>query len=265
MSDGPPIRGVVLDVDGTVFRGDRLCSGAGEGLAALREADVSVLYCSNNPSKRPSQYVERFARRDLSVDADRVLTSASVTAAYLAREHPDASHFVVGTDALGETLRDRGLDLTDDVDAADVVVGSWDRGFDYEALERSLWALETADAFYGTDPDRIVPTDDRPMPGSGAVVRAMAGVADRDPDAVLGKPHPFTRRLALDRLGTAPEETLVVGDRLDTDVALAGDGMRSALVLSGIAAEADLHDAEHRPDHVLESLADVSRLVRDGV
>jgi len=261
MSDGTPIRGVVLDVDGTLFRGDRLCAGAREGLAALRAAGVSVLYCSNNPAKRPSQYVERFARHDLSADADRVLTSASVTAAYLAREHPDAAHFVVGSDALRETLRDRDLDLTDDVDAADVVVGSWDRGFDYEAMERSLWALERADAFYGTDPDRIVPTDGRPMPGSGAVVRAMAGVADRDPDAVLGKPHPFARRLALDRLGTAPEETLVVGDRLDTDVALAGDGMQSALVLSGIAERADLREADLQPDHVLASLADVSRLL----
>lgn len=261
MSDPPPIRGVVLDVDGTVFRGDSLCEGAREGLAALRGADLSVLYCSNNPAKRPSQYVERFERHGLSVDPDRVLTSASVTAAYLAREHPDDAHFVVGSDALRGALRDRGLHLTDDVDAAEVVVGSWDRTFDYDAMERSLWALEDGTAFYGTDPDRIVPTEGRPMPGSGAVVRAMAGVADRDPDAVLGKPHPFTRRLALDRLGSAPGETLVVGDRLDTDVALAGEGMRSALTLSGIATRADLADAEHRPDHVFESLADVSSVL----
>lgn len=259
-----PIRGVVLDVDGTVFRGDDPIPGAREGLAAIREAGAELLYCTNNPSKRPAQYVERFERHDLSVSPDRVLTAASVTADYLAAEHPDAAHFVVGSDALRETLRDRGLRLTADVDAADVVVGSWDREFDYETMERSLWALADAAAFYGTDPDRVVPTDDRPMPGSGAVVGAMTHVADRDPDAVLGKPHPFTRRLALDRLGATPEETLVVGDRLNTDVALAADGMRSALVLTGVADRGDLETATTRPDHVLESLADLADLLRTG-
>lgn len=258
-----PIRGVVCDVDGTVLRGDAVCPGAREGLAALREADVPVLFCSNNPSKRPAAYVERFAAHDLSVDPDRVLTSATVTAAYLAREHPDATHFVVGSDPLRATLSDRGLALADDPDAADIVVGSWDDRFDYDDLRHSLWALDGADAFYGTDPDRVVPTDDRPMPGSGAVVGAMAGVADRDPDAVLGKPHPFARRLALDRLGTDPAETLVVGDRLDTDVALAADGMRSALVLTGIADREDVAAATSRdgPDHVFDTLADVAALL----
>jgi len=258
-----PIRGAVVDVDGTVLRGDAVCPGARDGLAALRAADVPVLFCSNNPSKRPAAYVERFAAHDLSVDPDRVLTSATVTAAYLAREHPDAVHFVVGSDALRATLADRELDVTDDPDAADVVVGSWDDGFDYDDLRRSLWALASADAFYGTDPDRVVPTEHRPMPGSGAIVGAMAGVADRDPDAVLGKPHAFARRLALSRLGSDPAETLVVGDRLDTDVALAADGMRSALVLTGIANRTEVAAAPpgDRPDHVLDTLADVETLL----
>jgi len=257
------IRGAVVDVDGTVLRGDAVCPGAREGLAALRDAGVETLYCSNNPSSRPPAYVERFADHDLAVDPDRVLTSATVTAAYLAREHADAAHFVVGSDPLRATLSDRGLAVIDDPEAADVVVGSWDDGFDYAELQRSLWALETADAFYGTDPDRVVPTDDRPMPGSGAIVRSMAGVADRDPDAVLGKPHAFTRRLALDRLGTDPAETLVVGDRLDTDVALAADGMASALVLTGIADREDVEaaPADRQPDHVLDTLADVAALL----
>jgi len=264
MSDARPIRGVILDVDGTLFRGDRLCPGAREGLAALREADVRTLYCSNNPAKRPDEYVDRFGRHGLDVDPERVLTSASVTAAYLAREHPDDPHFVIGSDALRESLADRNVPTTDDVDEAAVVVGSWDHRFDYEDMERSLWALEDADAFYGSDPDRIVPTEDRPMPGSGAIVGAMAGVADRDPDAVLGKPHPFTRRLALERLGTKPSETLVVGDRLDTDVALAADGMRSALVLTGVGTRTGADEAESPPDHVLDSLGEIGELLYTG-
>jgi len=165
---------------------------------------------------------------------------------------------------LRATLRERGLAVTDDPDAATVVLGSFDREFHYDRLAESLWALEDADAFFGTDPDRTVPTDDRPIPGSGAIVAAMAGVAEREPDAMLGKPSHFARRTALERLGTDPTRTLVVGDRLDTDVALAGDDMASALVLTGVDGRDDVADTGPRPTHVLESLADVGDALDDA-
>lgn len=257
------IDGVVLDLDGTLVRGDELVPGAGEGWRRLQAADVEILLFSNNPTRRPAEHVERLASLGIDVSPDRVLTSTIVTAEFLAGERPDDPLFVVGSPTLRDTLRERGLAVTDDPDAAAVVVGSFDRAFDYDRLAESLWALAGADAFFGTDPDRTVPTDGRPIPGSGAIVAAMAGVAEREPDAMLGKPAPVARRAALDRLGTDPARTLVVGDRLDTDVALAGDDMRSALVLTGVDGRDDVAAAEYEPTYVLESMADVGDALDD--
>lgn len=258
------IDGVVLDLDGTLVRGDRLAPGALDGWRRLESAGVEVLLFSNNPTRRPGEHVERLAKLGIEVTEGQVLTSAIVTADFLADERPDDPLFVVGSPVLRETLRDRDLTVTDDPDAATVVLGSFDREFHYDRLAESLWALEGADAFLGTDPDRTVPTDDRPIPGSGAIVAAMAGVAERDPDAMLGKPSAIARRAALDRLGTDPARTLVVGDRLETDVALAGEDMPSALVLTGVDGREDVADAEHRPTHVLDSLADVGDALDDA-
>jgi 4-nitrophenyl phosphatase len=257
----PRLAGAIVDVDGTVMRGHEVVPGAREGVRALRDAGVDVLFCSNNPTKRPEAYVERLGAHGIAVEPDRVLTAAEVTASFLASEHPDGTVWAVASRGLRDALADHGVATTDDVDAADVVLGSHDHRFDYDDLERSLWALEEAAFFYGSDPDRVIPTADRPMPGSGAIVNAMAGVAERDPDAILGKPHPYTRELALQRLGTAPAATLVVGDRLDTDVALAGDDMRSALVLTGIATREDVAGSEVGPDHVFAALGDVVDLL----
>ncbi|MFW5895928.1 MAG: HAD-IIA family hydrolase [archaeon] len=258
------IDGVVLDLDGTLVRGDRLVPGALDGWRRLESAGVEVLLFSNNPTRRPAEHVERLRALGIDVGVEDVLTSAIVSAHFLADERPDDPIFVVGSPVLRETLRDRDLTVTADPDAARVVLGSFDREFHYDRLAESLWALEDADAFLGTDPDRTVPTDDRPIPGSGAIVTAMAGVAERDPDAILGKPSAIARRAALDRLGTDPVRTLVVGDRLNTDVELAGEDMKSALVLTGIDGREDLADADHRPTHVLDSLADVGDALDDA-
>lgn len=257
------IDGVVVDLDGTLVQGDTLAPGALEGWEQLKAASVSVLVFSNNPTRHPDEHVERLSALGLDVNTENVLTSAIVTAEYLANERPADPLFVVGSPVLRETLQERGLVLTEDPGGAEVVVGSFDRGFDYDRLAESLWALEEADAFIGTDPDRTVPTDERPIPGSGAVVAAMAGVAERDPDAFLGKPSPVARRAAFDRLGTHPRRTLVVGDRLETDVALAGDEMQSALVLTGVDGRDDLGAAEYEPTYVLDSFADIGDALDD--
>ncbi|WP_157533254.1 HAD hydrolase-like protein, partial [Haloferax profundi] len=106
------------------------------------------------------------------------------------------------------------------------------------------------------------PTADGDIPGSGAVIHAVAGVAGRDPDAILGKPSPVAQGIVLDRLGLPPEDVLVVGDRLDTDIAFGLDaGMGTAVVRTGVTDDAALANSEYEPDHVLDSLGDVGRLL----
>ena len=254
--------GAILDVDGTIVRGDERLPGAREGVQALRDAGVNLLLCSNNPTRPDEQHVARLADHGFVVDPGQVLTADTVTVDYLASEHHGEDLFVVGEPHLNGRLRDGGFTLTENPDAADVLVASIDREFDYDRLTQAFWALETGAAFVATDPDLTIPTGERLVPGSGAIVNAIAGVAGREPDRVLGKPAPETAATALERLGVDAEDCLVVGDRLDTDVALGERaGMTTALVLTGVTSRADVERADVRPDYVLDSLVEVGQLL----
>ncbi|APW98763.1 HAD family hydrolase [Halobiforma lacisalsi AJ5] len=300
--------GAILDVDGTIVRGDQLIPGASDGLRALEDAGVSRLLFSNNPTRGSDHYREKLAPHGVDIGPDRVLTSATVSASYLARNHPDAHVYLVGGNRLASILEDAAISVTDDPEAADVVLGSFDRGFSYGTLGDALRAFENervgetegqtassgaranggadgdddgemdgdADAnagagavtidgpvpFYGTDPDATIPVENGTIPGSGAILAAMEAVAGREPDAVLGKPSDVAADAALDRLGVAPESVLVVGDRLDTDIALGNRaGMTTAVVLSGVTDRATLEESPIQPDYVLESLGEVERLL----
>jgi HAD superfamily hydrolase (TIGR01450 family) len=252
----------ILDVDGTIVRGEELLPGAADGLRALEAAGCSRLLFSNNPTRGGDHYGEKLAPHGIDVDPGTVLTSATVAAEYLATTHPDERVYLVGDDRLEALLADATVELTADPDAAEVVLGSFDTDFSYGTLWESLRALEDGVPFYGTDPDATIPIDEGEIPGSGAILAAMEAVAGRQPDAILGKPSSVAAAAAMERLDAAPERTLVVGDRLNTDIALGERaGMETALVLTGVTDRADLEGADVEPDHVLESLAAVERLL----
>jgi 4-nitrophenyl phosphatase len=257
---------VVLDIDGTVLRGDRPIPGAPGAVRLLREAGLDRLFVTNNPTKSPTAYADRLSAAGVDAAPDDVLTAGETTAGYLVSEHPGRPAFVVGEDGLCEQLLEHGVVLTDQWEEAEVVLASIDRGFTYDDLTEAHWALaDDSVAFVGTDPDLVVPAGEREVPGSGAIVGAVANVARRDPEAILGKPHPDAREAILDRLDVPPERCLVVGDRLDTDVALGADaGMTTVLVRSGVTGRADVAASDHEPDHVVDSLADLPRIVGAG-
>ena len=252
----------ILDVDGTIVRGERLLDGAAEGLRTLEDAGLSRLLFSNNPTRGAAHYRERVGSHGIEIGAENVLTSATVTAEYLASAHDGDAVYLVGEDRLAAILREAGLELTTDPSAADLVVGSIDRAFTYDDLRLGLAALERDVPFYGTDPDVTIPTDDGTAPGSGAVLAAMEAVAGRKPDAILGKPSPVAADAARARLEVEPADTIVVGDRLDTDVALGQRaGMTTAIVLTGVTTRADLERSPIEPDYVLDSLGEVGSIL----
>ncbi|RZV08183.1 HAD superfamily hydrolase (TIGR01450 family) [Natrinema hispanicum] len=253
---------VVLDVDGTIVRGEELLPNVIDGLRALEAAGCSRLLFSNNPTRGPAHYQEKLITHGIDIDPEAVLTSATVSAEYLAATHPDERVFLVGDGRLESMLEDAAVELTSDPDAAEVVLGSFDREFSFETLWESLRALEGAIPFYGTDPDATIPIDEGEIPGTGAILAAMEAVAGRKPDAILGKPSSVAATAAIDRLDADPANTLVVGDRLNTDIALGNRaGMETALVLTGVTDRAALAGSSIEPDHVLESLAAVDTLL----
>ena len=257
-------RGVVLDVDGTVVRGDEAIPGALDGLAAIEDAGLDRLFVSNNPTKAPPAYVERLRNAGIETIADEIVTSGTTTTVYLAEHHPGARTYCIGESGLRDQLRDAGLELVGPADEPDVVVVAIDREFDFDDLRDAYVALRNGTKFYGTDPDIIIPTADGDIPGSGAIIHAVAGVAGRDPDAVLGKPSAVARRVVLDRLGLDAEDVLVVGDRLDTDIAFGLDaGMETALVRTGVTDDATLANSAYEPHYVLDGLGDIGQLLSE--
>jgi 4-nitrophenyl phosphatase len=256
-------RGIVLDVDGTVVRGDEPIPGADRGLESIREAGLRRLFVSNNPTKAPPAYVDRLGRAGFDVTADEVVTAGTVTTAYLDAHHTEDALFLVGEAGLRDQFDEVGLSVVDDPTAADVVVASIDRDFHYDDLTDAREALaDESVPLVGTDPDLVIPAPHRDIPGSGAIVNAVAGVAERDPDVVLGKPSEPAQEMVLDRLGLPAADCLVVGDRLDTDVEFGRRaGMTTALVTTGITDERRLERSSVQPDHVLDSLADLADLL----
>ena len=254
--------GAVLDLDGTVYRGNQLLPGAAAAVERLRAAGVSVLFFSNNPTRSRAAYAERLTALGLEVAPGEVLSAGTVTTRYLADEHADDAVFLVGAPGLRRQFEAADLGLVADATEADVLVVSYDSEFGYDDMLAGYRAMAAGATFYGTDPDLLVPAADGMIPGSGAVINAVGGVLDREPAKVLGKPSAEARRAALGELDARPEHCVVVGDRLNTDIALGERaGMTTVLVRTGVTTDADLETSDVSPDHVVDSLADLASVL----
>jgi 4-nitrophenyl phosphatase len=253
------MKGAVVDVDGTVLRGERLLDGTLDGLDALGEAGVRIVFFSNNPTTTSEDLARRLEKAGVDVEDATPLTSASLTARYVDENCASPVH-VTGEKGVVEALRSHGIRVTETPEEARTSVVSVDRRLRYDDIRAGYVATITADDYVCTDPDSVVPTGDGDIPGSGAVEAAVSRAAGREP-VVVGKPSGYAAEAVLDALGTSPEETLFVGDRLDTDVALGESvGAKTAVVLTGVTDENDINASEHRPDHVLDTFAGVTDL-----
>ena len=259
----------IVDLDGTVYTGDTALPGAVEGVETLREAGVDVRFFTNNASRSAERYATRLRRLGVPAEPDDVVSSGRITADYLRTNHPDARTYVVGEEPFVRLLRRTGSAVVEDPRRADVLVVALDRSFDYDRLTDALHALDGDTPFLATNPDRTRSEDGVEVPSTGGIVGAITGTTGREPDAVLGKPSEHAAAFVRDRFGFRPERTLMVGDRLDTDVVLGNAvGMTTAVVLTGVTDRADLRSvppgAPTDPDHVLHSLAGVSALLDPG-
>jgi arabinose operon protein AraL len=258
----PTVGGAVLDLDGTVYRGESLLPGAAAGIATLREGGVDVLFVTNKPLERRDNYREKLTRLGVPAESDDVLTSSTVTADYLARHHPDATSYVVGEEPLRDELREAGQAVTDDPAETDAVVVSMDREFCYETLTDALDAMDDDTLFVATNPDRTCPVSDGEIPDAAGMIGAIEGVTGRSLDRLMGKPSETMMREAEARIDVDASDCLLVGDRLETDIVMGNRaGMTTVLVLTGVTDRAALAKSSVRPDHVLDTLGDIGEVV----
>ncbi|MFB6090406.1 MAG: HAD-IIA family hydrolase [Halobellus sp.] len=251
----------ILDLDGTVYRGDRLIPGARRSLERLRESVSEVLFLTNKAIERRRDYSRKLQRLGVEASHDDVVNSGWVTAQYISETYPDREAFVVGESPLIDELHDAGVETTTD-DPGTLLVASMDREFDYDDLDLALRTLDEERPFLATNPDRTCPTEDGAIPDAAGMIGAIEGVTGQTVDEVLGKPSTTMIETALDRVGVEPERCLMVGDRIETDI-LMGEraGMTTALVLSGVTDRETAAESEIEPDYVLESIADIGAVI----
>ncbi|MDO9378109.1 MAG: HAD-IIA family hydrolase [Nocardioidaceae bacterium] len=265
--------GYLFDLDGTLYLGDELLPGSSELVSGLRDAGARVLFLSNNPTRDASDYAAKLSRLGIPATADDVLNPVVTMPGWLRRNRPDARAYVIGSAALTRAVVQAGIHLTDDPKEIDVVVASYDRAFDYRKLQIAFDALRRSEdvLLVTTNMDAYCPLPGGAgEPDSAAVVAAIEACTGHRLDLDVGKPGAVMAEAAMERLGLRPDQCVMVGDRLYTDVALAqGVGMDSALVLTGETTR-EMVDAlapDDRPTWVLEgapSLLPQDLRTRDG-
>lgn len=253
----------LFDLDGTIYLGDELLPGAHRLVATLREQGCQTLFLSNNPTRDPQMYADKLARLGLPTPTSHIVNTVVTMTAWLQREAPGASVFVIGEEPLERAVREAGLRITDRPEEIDVVVASYDRGFNYRKLQiafDALWLHRRA-RLVTTNPDAYCPMPGgRGEPDAAAVVAAIEASTGVRCEANLGKPSPVMLETSLAIIGLPPSECLMVGDRLSTDIAMALDsGVDSALVLTGESTRTTVATAppDRRPTFVLERIDDL--------
>jgi len=248
-----PYEAVLFDLDGVLYRGSEMVPGASEAVARVRAMGKRVGFVTNNSARTPEAVAARLEGMGINADPSEVETSALATADLLAgRGIVDA--FVVGEEGIRAALQARGIALAP-MDAAktEVVVVGWDRGVDYAKLRVASILVQRGAALVATNADPSFPASDGNWPGAGALLAAIETTTGALAE-VVGKPHPPLLLAALERVGGG--RPLLVGDRLDTDIAgAAGLGWDSLLVLTGISTEDDLRGASVRPTFVGDDLS----------
>jgi NagD protein len=252
-----PYRGWLFDLDGTVYRGDRLVPGAAEAIAALRAAGRRVVFLSNKPLQTRADYAAKLTRLGVPAEPEAVVNSSLVLARYLRERDPGAPVFVIGEPPMLEEMRAHGFQVREDPDVRWVVI-AFDRTFSYAKLDTALQAVRRGARLIATNPDRTCPVEGGEIPDCAGMIAAVEAVTDRRVEVIVGKPSPIILEVALGVLGTGPAESVVVGDRIETDIAMGRRaGLGTILVLSGVTAPDDPRIAEVEPDHVVPSIADL--------
>ena len=249
----------LTDMDGVLVHEDHALPGAAEFLQRLVERDRRFLVLTNNSIYTPRDLAARLARSGLEVPESAIWTSALATAAFLHDQLPNGSAYVIGEAGLTTALHGIGYTLTDS--APDFVVLGETRTYSFEAITKAVRLIGDGARFIATNPDVTGPSAEGPLPATGSVAALISKASGRIPYFV-GKPNPMMFRSALNRIEAHSETTVMVGDRMDTDVVAGIEaGLETILVLTGSTSAEDVDRYPFRPARILPSIAEAIDLI----
>lgn len=254
----------LFDMDGTLYLGNRLFDFTNELLATIKACGGKYMFMTNNSSKSVADYIKKLKALGVESVYDDFITSSQATAYYLKKYHLGATLYVCGTESLKEELRSQGFRVSESLDEIDVIVMGFDTELTFKKLEDVSKLLLTRKniPYIATNPDYVCPTEFGSVPDCGSVCDMLYNVSGRRP-VVIGKPEALMPQLAMEKTGYSRDDTLVIGDRIYTDIKSGiGAGTITALVLSGETTRDILEKSTDKPDFVLESARELIEIIR---
>lgn len=254
------VRCFALDMDGTVYLGDKWIDGAPEFLHQIEETGRSYVFVTNNSSKNAAVYVEKLHRMGLDVGEEKIVTSGQATIAYLQKHFPGAKVFLLGNALLRDEFERAGIRLEEE--HPDVVVTAFDTSLDYAKMCKVCDHVRAGLPYLATHPDYNCPTENGFIPDAGAIHAFIYASAFRYPDRIIGKPNADIIDYLCTRVDTPREKIAMVGDRLYTDIAAGhNNGLKSILVLSGETGAEDVAGSDVKPMLIFDSVRELTPLL----
>lgn len=250
----------LLDMDGTIYLDDRLFDGVTAFLSRIREKGGRYLFLTNNSSKGVEGYIEKLNGMGIATGREDYLTSVDAAIDLLRRRYPGRRCYVQGTRSFYDQLAAAGIPVTcDREDGAEILLSGFDRELTFQKLEDACILLNRGVTWLATNPDWVCPTWYGAVPDCGSVCQMLTNATGREP-IFIGKPQPAMAELAMRRTGFGREETVLIGDRVYTDIACAVNaGIDSILVLSGEGTREDTEKFGVRPTWIYDDIAAVYR------
>ena len=250
-----PPKSYLIDMDGVLVSGRTIIPGADQFLGRLKARGALYLILTNNPLYTPGDLAHRLQTTGLDVPAERLFTSAMATAQFLQSQKPGGQAFVIGESGLTEAIHSIGYVITDR-DPDYVVLGETD-SYNLALISQAIRLVAGGARFIATNPDPSGPSEEGLVPACGAMAALIEKASGVSPFFV-GKPNPLMMRTALNYLGVHSENTVMVGDRMDTDI-VAGvqSGMETILVLTGVTRREDVDRYPYQPTRIVESVAEI--------
>jgi len=248
--------GYIFDLDGTLYLGNSLLTGAAYTIEFLRASDCKVVFVSNNPTHTRQQTAVKLNSLGIPVNFHDVIHSSFVLVNYLQKRAPGCRVFPIGEKPLHDELIAGGFKIVHDPQKIDFVIASFDRTFNYKKLQIAFDAVRAGAHLIATNADRFCPVDGGGgQPDAAAVIAAVEACSNTKTEVVVGKPSSIMANVALEVIGLPPEQVLIIGDRLETDIVMGKQaGMATALVLTGATKLEELRTKGIYPDYVLDRI-----------
>ncbi|MFO7853220.1 MAG: HAD-IIA family hydrolase [Bacteroidota bacterium] len=248
-------KAIISDMDGVIYHGNRLLPAVPEFVEWLKEERKKFLFLTNSSERTPTELKEKLNRLGIDVPKNVFYTSALATAQFLSAQKPKGTAFIIGEAGLINAMYNVGYTM-DNINPDYVVVGE-SSSYNYEKIERAINLVLKGAGLIGTNPDMTGPGENGIVPATKALI-APIELATGKSAYFVGKPNPLMMRIALKRLGCSREESIIIGDRMDTDI-IAGieSEIDTCLVLSGISDENTIDEFPYKPHFVLEGVNEI--------